>query len=187
MARKDNIPDEKVMSQLRKIAELAERGYMGEAEMARRMLEEKLARYGLTIEDLSLGHRRRREFGFATKDEYQVFVNFIAHRFGSKSPEWDSLGRYERRKVAVVDLVDVDFPDVSAEWGYYRDAFRREKKANESAFRSAFIHRFNLFDIAPDKERHAPEMTADEINRIVAIMCSIKAEPYRREITDGGV
>lgn len=186
MADRINIPDEKVLNQLRKIAKLAENGYRGEAEMARRMLEEKLARYGLTIEDLSLGHRRRREFSFSCESEYQVFVNFIAHRFGSKSPEWSSAGRYRNKKVAIADLLDIDYPDVSAEWEYYRGVFRREKKETERAFCAAFIHRFNLFDITPDKDRHITEPTFEEAKRVFDILSNIKAEPYRREITDGG-
>lgn len=186
MAGRKNIPDEKVLSQLRKIAELAERGYMWEAETARRMLEEKLARYGLTVKDLSLGYRRQRKFSFSSMGEYQVFVNFIAHRFGSKSPEWDSLGRYTRKKIAFVDLVDIDYPDVSAEWDYYRSAFRREKKAQDLAFCEAFIYHFDLYDSTSDADRQARELTFEELRRVLEIAGNIKAEQYRRQITGGG-
>ena len=50
--------DESVISRLRKIRTLAERGETGEAEAARRLLEQQLSKYGLTLEKISAAPSR---------------------------------------------------------------------------------------------------------------------------------
>ena len=76
------LPDESVLEKLKKIARLAEQGYKGEAETARRLLEKQLAEYGLTIEDILDDAKQTREFRYSNKQEFRLFMAVIVHHFG---------------------------------------------------------------------------------------------------------
>ena len=61
------LPDESVLEKLKKIARLAEQGYKGEADTARRLLEKQLADYGLTMEDVLDDAKQTRTFRYSNK------------------------------------------------------------------------------------------------------------------------
>ena len=88
MANVDNRPEEKVMDQLRKIAALADRGFMGEATMARQILEKKLREYGLTVDDLYKDAKKVRTFRYQNELERRLLIQILVHYFGSASDEF---------------------------------------------------------------------------------------------------
>lgn len=53
---------ERITDKLKKLLALAERGCGGEAENARRLLEEHLRKYGMTLEDICENKTSRRTF-----------------------------------------------------------------------------------------------------------------------------
>ena len=65
---------ERITDKLKKLLALAERGCGGEAENARRLLEEHLRKYGLTLEDLYENKTSRRIFKYRNKEERQIIV-----------------------------------------------------------------------------------------------------------------
>lgn len=189
MAKDIHKPDERVMDQLRKIASLAERGYMGELAMARSMLERKLKEYGLTVEDLYEGKKRACTFRFSNKLERRLLVNMLLHRFGSKSDEFQGARISRVRRAVYVDLTELDYIEFGNEYGYYRKAFARELEKTNKAFLVAFVNRFDLFDITPSETDTPPkEMSPDELRRaleMLGITKNIEAYPYRKEIAAG--
>lgn len=75
---------ERITDKLKKLLALAERGCGGEAENARRLLEEHLRKYGMTLEDICENKTSRRTFKYRNKEErtiiIQVFYRFSAVR-----------------------------------------------------------------------------------------------------------
>ena len=147
--KQNKLPDESVLEQLRKIARLAEQGYRGEADTARRLLEKRLAEYGLTMEDILDDAKQTRTFRYSNKQEFRLFMAVIVHHFGSKSEEFETARVNKRGKELYVELTDLDFADFAPEWDYYRQSLARELRKTEEAFLVAFVNKFDLFDITP--------------------------------------
>lgn len=69
---------ERITDKLKKLLALAERGCGGEAENARRLLEEHLRKYGMTLEDICENNISRRTF----KSSYRFLVARAKHLMG---------------------------------------------------------------------------------------------------------
>ena len=182
---KHKLPDESVIEKLRKIALLAEQGYKGEAENARRKLEKQLAEYGLTMEDVLRERKSCREFRYSNKQEFRLFLSVFTNRFGTESEEFKGATYNKSSKKIYVELSDIDYADFAPEWDYYRAEFARELRKTEEALLVAFIHKFDLFDKTPennegDKKRSKPDL--ERLRRALGLISSIEANPYRKLI-----
>lgn len=184
--KQNKLPDESVLEQLRKIARLAEQGYKGEADTARRLLEKRLAEYGLTMEDILDDAKQTRTFRYSNKQEFRLFMAVIVHHFGSKSEEFETARVNKRGKELYVELTDLDFADFAPEWDYYRQSLARELRKTEEAFLVAFVNKFDLFDITPkdsadnkDDDKMS-EKDLERIRRALGLISSIEANPYRK-------
>ena len=180
---KRQLPDESVLEKLRKIARLAEQGYKGEADTARRLLESRLKEYGLTIDDLLEDRKQDREFKYSNKQGFRLFMAVLVHHFGSKSEEFQTARVNKRAKLFFVELTDIDFADFAPEWDYYRANLARELRKTEEAFLVAYVNKFDLFDITP-KESDEPQVRTEKdlerIRRALGLMSTIEANPYRK-------
>ena len=179
---KHKLPEESVLEKLRKIARLAERGYKGEADNARRKLEKQLAEYGLTMEDVLRERKSCREFRYSNKYEFRLFLNMFAQQFGSDSEEFKGATLNRSSKKIHVELSDIDYADFAPEWDYYRTEFARELRKTEEALLIAFVNKFDLFDKTPkddegDKKRSKPDL--ERLRRALELISSIESNPYR--------
>lgn len=180
---KHKLPDESVLEKLRKIARLAERGYKGEADNARRKLENQLAEYGLTMEDVLGNAKQTRTFRYSNKREFRLFLSVFVHRFGTESEEFKGATYNKASKKINVDLSDIDFADFAPEWEYYRANFARELRKTEEAFIVAFVNKFDLFDKTPKEGENGKELNKDDLERIrraLGLMRSIETSPFRK-------
>lgn len=178
--------DESVLSKLQKIARLAEQGYKGEAENARRQLEAMLTKYGLTIEDLCENATRERTFKYHNKYELQLFISTLKHRFGSGSEEFKTALFNRSSKTIFVNVSDIDYADLAAEWEYYRKSFERELKETETALLVAFIRKLKLFDItAEESDSKLEKLSLEEIKMLlkaIGLEKSIGTNPYVKQL-----
>lgn len=71
---------ERITDKLKKLLALAERGCGGEAENARRPLEEHLRKYGMTLEDICENNISRRTFKYRNKEERTIIIQ-VSYRF----------------------------------------------------------------------------------------------------------
>lgn len=76
---------ERITDKLKKLLALAERGCGGEAENARRLLEEHLRKYGMTLEDICENKTSRRTFKYRNKEERTIIIQVFLSVLGSKS------------------------------------------------------------------------------------------------------
>ena len=185
MERFTDNPPEKVMERLRKIARLAESGYNGEADTAKRKLEAELLRYGITLDDLLSSDIHEREFKVANIDQVKVFIQVLAMHFGQKSDVVKGASVTKRAPYRFwIKLKDADWIDFSQEVDYYLATWKREKKRADDEFRYAFYSRFGLFpsDVDEDKKRDPAELSFEELKRLVALRDGIKSPSYHRMI-----
>lgn len=182
------LPDKSVLEKLRKIASLAERGYKGEAENARRALDSMLKKYGITFESLLQEERKPREFRCSNRHEFRLFLNVLVHHFGSKSEVFTS-GQYNKsaRKIIIM-LTDLEYADLAPEWDYYRTNLASEMRQTEDALLLAFISKFQLYDKTPKNSGTGGDETEqidrDKLRRALGLIGSIKVPPFRKLLED---
>lgn len=179
--------DETVISRLRKIRTLAERGETGEAEAARRLLEQQLSKYGLTLEDLASEKRKLRTFKYSNKRELQLLAHVLYNQFGTKSEVGKNSTYNSSRKVMMTEMTDLEYADFAPLWDYYRKNFKREIQKLEKDFLHAFIVKFRLFDISEKEETESKqknELSYEEIKRILELAGTISVNPYRRALEE---
>lgn len=80
---------ERITDKLKKLLALAERGCGGEAENARRLLEEHLRKYGMTLEDICENNISRRTFKSQFNKEKKRLMKDILHAFVNKHNIFD--------------------------------------------------------------------------------------------------
>ena len=180
---KHKLPDQSVLEKLRKIARLAEQGYKGEADNARRQLESRLKEYGLTIEDVLQERKSCREFRYSNKREFRLFLNVFLHRFGTESEEFKGATHNKSSKKIYVELSDIDFADFAPEWDYYRTEFARELRKTEEALLVAFVNKFGLFNKTPKDDAGDKKISKEDLERLrraLDLMCTIETSPYRK-------
>ena len=180
---KHKLPDESVLEKLRKIAHLAERGYKGEADNARRKLEKQLAEYGLTMEDVLRERKSCREFRYSNKQELRLFLSVFIHRFGSESEEFKGATFNRSSKKIYVELSGIDYADFAPEWDYYRTEIARELRKTEESMLVAFVNKFDLFNKTPKDDagyKKRSKVDLERLRRALGLISSIEANPYHK-------
>lgn len=179
---------ERITDKLRKLLALAERGFGGEAENARRLLEEQLKKYGLTLEDLLDEGKKKRAFKYRNKDEMKLICHVFLAVLGSKNEEFREATYCSSAKRIDIELTDLQFAEISDMVGFYKKQFNKEKKRLMSEMFSAFISKHNLYDCDPSDEmrERADEQKIDRerLWRILTLSAGMEDVTYRKSISN---
>jgi hypothetical protein len=180
------VTDQTVLELLRKIRELAKRGVDGERDNAARLLEAKLQKYGLSLEDLERVKTKRWYWKYGTLLEAKIISHVVARVADYQGSCWKRVGK----KVVGYDLTYAQGIE-AAEWiEHYLAAWKREVKEHEELLFRAFINKHDLFAAtvpegaevgsAYDKD---PEM----LGRVFSVMGSLRnVEAPVKKIEAGG-
>ena len=104
---------ERITDKLKKLLALAERGCGGEAENARRLLEEHLRKYGMTLEDICENNISRRTFKYRNKEERTIIIQVFLSVLGSKSEAFNGSTYSASKKTIYIDLTDLEYAEIS--------------------------------------------------------------------------
>ncbi len=159
---------EGIKSKLRKLQALAEKGYHGEADNARRAIERICAQYGISMEDvLDFGAKKKYTFEIGrSKDMMNLFVRCL-------DAVCDTTGmRYSKptRSSIKIELTAIQYADVLSLFNWHKANFEREFAEFKRTFLSAYVSKHDLYY---DKERNGGsdrELTPEDIARILRAM-----------------
>lgn len=159
---------EKITDKLRKLLALAERGYGGEAENARRLLEAQLQRYGLTLQNLLWEDKKRRIFKYRNKEEFQIILQVFLSVIGSRDEAFTDATFLSSKKQIYINLTDLQFAEISDMIAFYKRQFNKEKKRLLKDLLYAFVNKHNIFDCTPNDEDKASdkEIDLEELMRV---------------------
>ncbi len=172
--------DERIKSRLLKVLELAERGVGGEKSNAKAILKAGLRKYGLTLDELTDGKRRKVVEGhsFEGKIERRLLLQIICVVANTSS----IMGKRKGKKY-YVKLTPVQHIEVDAMFGYYRGLLEKEL----DVFIVAFVNKHDLFN---DESRLRSSQgvgndRADLINyaKVAAMGLGMESGAYRKQIT----
>ena len=155
---------ESLKSKLQKLQALAERGYKGEADNAKRAIERICQQYGVKVEDV-LDIETKRPYRFEIgrgKDMMNLFIRCI-------SATCDTEGmRYWKptRSSIEIDMTALQYADTLSLFNWHKSNYQRELEEFRRTFMGAYIGKHDLYF---DKERggkDVSELTLEDIERI---------------------
>lgn len=175
---------DKIIDRLKKLLSLAERGYQGEADNARRILEAELLKHGLTIEDICSDNRKQRTFKYNSKPErtllIQVFVNYL----GGKHKAFKESTFNKNSKKVWIELTDLEYIDIQDMYEFHKSHFRKERNRLLNDMLSAYVQKHKIFDSDPEEsDRDDKDIDWEELKRIFTLSASMEDVSYRKSIT----
>jgi len=154
---------ETIISKLKKIKELADRGEAGEAQAAKNRLIVLLAKYNLTLADLGDEQTNKYTFRYAFADEKDLMLQCIAKVVDD--PELPYSYRKDRKKEFFVELTEWQYIESTDLIKFHLKQYRDEKKKKMDAFHMAYLSKHTLFaESGVDGES---KMTDEERNAII--------------------
>lgn len=155
---------ESLKKKLQKLQALAERGYQGEAENARRAIERICEQYGIRIEDvldIETLHSYTFEIGRG-KDMMQLFIRCISSVCDIKGMTYSKPTRSSIR----IKLTALQYADLSSLFDWHRANYKRELDEFRRSFMSAYIGKHDLFFDSEREDRSIDDLTQEDIERI---------------------
>lgn len=177
---------ESILEKLRKIKALAENGVGGEMIAAQEALDRLLKEYGLTMEDIADDKRETYEFKYSNEREMALMMQVIVHLFGSKSHVYNT-GRYNKKaKYVFLEMTKVEYLDMRGTWDYYRREWKKYLEKGLKELLSAYILKFDLYDITPNPEDKPSErLDFETMMRIRMMSEGVDAAPFAKMIEHG--
>lgn len=155
---------ESLKSKLQKLQALAERGYNGEAENAKRAIERICQQYGVRLEDvldIETKHKYTFEIGRG-KDMMNLFIRCLCLMCDASGMKYSKPTRSSIR----IELTALQYADVLNLFNWHKSNYQRELEEFRRTFMGAYIGKHDLYF---DKERggkDVSELTLEDIERI---------------------
>lgn len=156
---------ELIIEKLRKIRTLSEKGIDGEAEAAKRSLEKLLAKYGLTVEDLSLEVRKERIFKAKTDNEKAVFLMCCFKLIGAEETQ-KAYSFKGKPNEFYLELTDYEYAELSQLYAFHKRNMNREFEKMKTDFQKAYQYKYNLYASKRASSDTGKEISGDEMMRI---------------------
>jgi len=157
------MPDEKILSLLKKLDALAKRGIGGEKENAAERLSFLMKKYDITIDQIEGEIQSERSF-MVSNEQRQFAVQVIASVCGKRDTYMFVHEKKKKNRAIIVSCTDYEFIEIEQRIAFYWEKYQEEM----AIFYSAFIQKNKLFS-KPDgeeKESSDTEMTPEEKARM---------------------
>jgi len=162
---------ESVRSRLLKIQALAERGVGGEAEAAKRMLEDLCEEHGISVEDLT--SLEVKFFAFTAKSPYhkKLLQQVCFHVLESSTI---TVVEDSSKPTVHVKMTEIQHLDVESCFNFYKEAWNEAL----SEFFTAFIHKHNIF--GPQAGLVTQEVDQERMQRLLRAMKGIGGSSWTK-------
>lgn len=160
----DNEQFESLKNKLQKLQALAERGYNGEAENAKRAIERICQQYGIRLEDvldIETKHRYTFEIGRG-KDMMNLFIRCLSATCDTAEMTYSQPTRSSIR----IELTALQYADVSSLFNWHKENFQREFEEFKRTFFGAYVGKHNLYFDSERSGNGDRELTAEDIKRL---------------------
>lgn len=150
---------ESLKEKLKKLQALAERGWQGEAENARRLLEKLCRQYGISLEEiLDDSQVKRYTFTVGRKKMYvTLFVQCYAKVTNHRSMSYHQLSRSEIR----IELTALQYAELKNLYEWHKANLERDLEDIKKTVVDAYVMKHALFrEKRSDKET---ELTPEDI------------------------
>ncbi len=173
---------ESIKDKLRKIKALADKGFYGEAQNAKRILNNLLDKYSLTIDDLMEDEKKLRKFK-VERVMYIVFNHIVANVIGE---ERTSKMYWFKNKPSVqyIELTDYEYAEIHNLFDFHKRQYKKEYKKQIDIIITAYIHKHNLTLKASPDDKDRKEMSMDEFLDILSAIRRMEDNYYVKQLTE---
>lgn len=182
---------ESIKQKLLKLQKLAEQGYRGEADAAKRAIERLCAQYGITLEEvLCVEQPKRYEFEIG---RYKYMLTLFNQCYGVVTGI-GKLRYYKRsRNKIAVDLTPLQYAELSSLFEWHKANFLKDLAAMQDTILEAYVNKHNIFRTLSDEERaerdaREEELTPAKLRRLQAILAmqsELGDNTYHKMLTNG--
>lgn len=187
MATKDNDAYQSIKDRLRKIQALAEGGYAGEAEAAKRKLDILCREYGISIDDL-LDTEKPKIYRFNV-GRSTIFLKLFCQCYAQITGK----GRLEYRKVSGSDIKVELIPYQAAELAnlflWHKTNLKKEIEESQKLLFEAYIDKHHIMrDKSNDPEGQEEEevdlstLDLDHLRKVLMMQRTLNDNTYRKMI-----
>ncbi len=155
---------ESLKAKLRKLQALAENGYHGEAQAARRAIETLCTKYGISMDDV-LDFDKQKEYTFEIgrgKDMMHLFIRCLANVCPIDGMKYCKPTRSSIR----LRMTAMTCTEVSALFDWHKQNFERELKQMRMDFMTAYIGKHNLLFDTERNGGSTDDLTVEDIEKI---------------------
>lgn len=183
----ENQSFESIKSKLRKLQALAEKGYKGETEAAKRLLDKLCKQYGVSLEDIldrEKINRYRFEIGKG-KIWLDLFMQCYANVTGSKEL------RYIRESSSIirgVELTSYQFAEISNLFFWHKTNLKKDIEKTQRFVFEAYVQKHRIFRDRSNDPEDAEEEQEDKpiyfahLHAILMMMGNLNDNHYHKMI-----
>jgi hypothetical protein len=160
--------DPSIISLIKKVKALSERGVAGEAAAAKAKLDQLLKKYKINLDDIFVDNDYH-FYVFTLKStlEEDLLVQITCATLGVKAVKWSAGSKGYRR----LRLTPLQYADIDSQFQHYRKIMAADWAKLKSQFTAAFFYRNNIFG-ASSNEQH--ELTPEETEKLLETLALSK-------------
>ena len=164
---------ESIKQKLLKLQALAEKGYRGEAENAKRAIERICAQYGITLEEvLCVEQPKRYQFEIG---RYKYMLTLFCQCHGVVTGKGKLSYIKRSRNTIAVDLTPLQYAELSSLFEWHKANFLKDLAAMQDTIMEAYINKHNIFRTLSEEEQaerdaREEELTPAKLRRLQAIL-----------------
>lgn len=169
MAEKDEKRYESLKAKLIKLQALADRGYQGEAENAKRLIKRLCEENGVSIEDILREEEAPRRYTFKIGRK-AILKTLFTHCY-AKVTNNGKMSYWQRsRDVIEVEVTPLQYVDLKCMFEWHRANLLSDLEELQENIALAYVSKHGLFsDHSNDEEEDPKPMTAERLRRLQAI------------------
>lgn len=163
---------ESLISKLRKLKVLSERGEEGESLKAKILIKKLADSYNIDLDKVfNQEERKIYKFKYSNALEKTIFFQCLLNIFGSKSEQYQNCFRYVNGKMEMcLKLTELEYLLFEDFYSFHRKQFKEELLKQSELILRAYVHNQKLYNITKEenqKNNKSEELSIDEITSIL--------------------
>lgn len=178
---KNNMNIETIKNKLNKIKALADKGYLNEANNAKKILEHLLEKYGITIDELDSKELKERKFKVPLAKQF-IFIQVLAMIIGDRYKE--TCYKRNTRTIFYSEMSDYEYVQVKQLLDFHFTNYERERKKTIKNLEIAYLHKHNLFRQEKNKDDNKSKMSYEDAMRILNIIENLDEKYFMNQLNE---
>lgn len=168
---------ESIRSKVLKLQALAERGEKGEAINARRLLDQLLAKYGVSLEEIVEAQEEKQPYTFNVKENGYGFTLFTQCYFNVTNEK--RMSYRQRRRYVTVELTKMQYVELKALYDWHYKQLTKDMKRMQKEFTEAYIQKHRIFGKhGDDNSEEERELSPEDLQRLLRMLNYKSEELY---------
>lgn len=174
--------DRNIADKLRRLKTLSEKGYMGEAAAAKRLLDKLLRLYGVTEEDFADKAVKDFIIRFHGVEEEKLMIQIVYKVTNCK--DCIHLLRNKngghRKNIIIAQCTAAQLAEIEFLFDFYKDLWQKEKEI----FLEAFIQKHKIFG-KPKEGEEGKTLSAEKLLKLFSMMRGLSDETPAKRLPKG--